>query len=126
MMLQLRPHLGACQGGSTSRRPSDATRCNAARRDILLGGVALTAATHVRPSIAAVGPADASQLELQLEQRVTRFALPNGMVFLVIRRPDAPVVSINTYCSAGAFVEEDGQTGGLVVATVGQAGRPLN
>ncbi|KIZ05884.1 putative zinc protease protein [Monoraphidium neglectum] len=33
------------------------------------------------------------------------------MTFVVVQRPAAPVVSINTYCSVGAWVEEDGQTG---------------
>jgi len=90
------------------------------RRDLLIGGAAaaFTAASlPARPALANNQPPASfgvtSRLEKQLASRVTAFHLPNGMRFVVVNRPDAPVVSINTYCSAGAWVEEDGQTGEL-------------
>ena len=55
---------------------------------------------------------DAARLERQLEGRVARFRLGNGLTFVVSPRPEAPVVSCNTYVTAGAWVEEDGETGG--------------
>ena len=97
----------------------------ALRRRLLLGGAATALSPavgllHGRPALGAglatiedppLASSGVGALERALEQRVTSFSLPNGLRFVVVRRPDAPVVSINTYCSAGAWVEEDGQTG---------------
>jgi hypothetical protein len=119
MATHARSHpLGNCSG--PPHRPRRATQCAAVRRSLLLGsGAALLAGGMSGPSLAAAAElvtaapaADVSRrLEQQLEQRVARFRLPNGMTFVVVQRPAAPVVSINTYCSVGAWVEEDGQTG---------------
>src|SRR5699024_7865229 len=39
------------------------------------------------------------------EEKVTEFTLDNGLTFLVIERPVAPVVSFATYVNAGAVNE---------------------
>lgn len=115
------------------------TTCHAARPDahaprrgVLLGGASLLAGGGLlRPGGAladalAAAPPDASRrLERQLEQRVSRFELGNGMRFVVVARPSAPVVSINTYCSTGAWVERDGQTGAVPPPPAG-ARQPLH
>jgi hypothetical protein len=96
-------------------------------RRALLGSAAAAAAAAAaapsppRPAHAAGAPAASpppgaaaaasAGLERALEQRVSAFSLPNGLRFLVISRPNAPVVSINTYCAAGAWVEAPGETG---------------
>src|SRR5690242_2351779 len=38
----------------------------------------------------------------EFEKKVTEFALPNGLRFLVVERHEAPVVSFNTHVKAGA------------------------
>ena len=53
----------------------------------------------------------AEALRRRPEQRVGTFRLANGMTFVVYERRQAPVVSVNTYCTAGAWVERDGSTG---------------
>ncbi|KAI8464564.1 MAG: peptidase M16 inactive domain family [Monoraphidium minutum] len=80
---------------------------------LLAGGAApLPGRAAAEAALDAAPPADAVlRIARALEQRVTRLELPNGMVFLVVRRPEAPVVSVHTYCAAGAWVEADGQTG---------------
>jgi predicted Zn-dependent peptidase len=45
------------------------------------------------------------------EKKVTEFTLDNGLTFLVIERPIAPVVSFATYVDVGAVDEPIGHTG---------------
>lgn len=47
----------------------------------------------------------------QFEDRVTTFTLDNGLTFVVIERPEAPVVSFHTYADVGSVDEPSGQTG---------------
>ncbi len=66
-----------------------------------LGALVLCAAA------AAVSRADFEELEA----RVERFTLPNGLTFLVLERTDAPVFSFRTYVDAGGVDEVPGITG---------------
>jgi len=45
------------------------------------------------------------------EQKVTKFKLDNGLTFLVIKRPVAPVVSMVTFANVGSINEPRGHTG---------------
>ncbi len=47
----------------------------------------------------------------QFEKRMTEFSLANGLKFLVLERPEAPVVSFHTYADVGAVDEVGGITG---------------
>ncbi len=47
----------------------------------------------------------------QLKSRVTEFALPNGLRFVVMERHDSPVFSFMTQVNAGSVNEAAGQTG---------------
>jgi len=47
----------------------------------------------------------------KFEQRMTEFALDNGLTFLVLERHEAPVVSFHTYADVGAVDEVRGITG---------------
>ena len=62
---------------------------------------------------AAVGPVASSSQDLlqQFEDRVTTFTLDNGLTFVVVERPEAPVVSFHTYADVGSVDEPSGQTG---------------
>lgn len=62
---------------------------------------------------ASLGPGVTSSQDLlqQFEDRVTTFTLDNGLTFLVIERPEAPVVSFHTYADVGSVDEPSGQTG---------------
>ncbi|GBF90105.1 peptidase M16 [Raphidocelis subcapitata] len=107
-----RPRSAARSGAVACR----ATAVGPGRRDLLLGGGAVAAAlaggATSRSALAAEGALyDAERLQRRLEARVTRFRLDNGLTFVVAPRPDAPVVSCETYVTAGAWVEEDGRTG---------------
>lgn len=53
---------------------------------------------------------EAQSLE-EFEERVTEFTLDNGLTFLVIERPIAPVVSFVTYVDVGGANEPMGHTG---------------
>ncbi len=53
----------------------------------------------------------AAQSLQDFEKKVTEFALPNGMRFLIIERHGAPVVSFNTYVNAGSVDDPSGQSG---------------
>ncbi len=44
-------------------------------------------------------------------ENLTEFKLDNGMKFIVLRRPQAPVVSFVTYADVGGIDEPDGKTG---------------
>ncbi|MEO0935225.1 MAG: pitrilysin family protein, partial [Cyanobacteria bacterium J06641_2] len=44
-------------------------------------------------------------------ENLTEFKLDNGMKFIVLRRPQAPVVSFLTYADVGGVDEPDGKTG---------------
>jgi len=45
------------------------------------------------------------------EKRVTEFTLGNGMHFIVLQRPNAPVVSFHAHVNAGAVNDPRGKTG---------------
>ena len=62
---------------------------------------------------ASLGPVVSTSQDLlqQFEDRVTTFTLDNGLTFLVIERPEAPVVSFHTYADVGSVDEPSGQTG---------------
>ncbi|MHC4842547.1 MAG: M16 family metallopeptidase, partial [Planctomycetota bacterium] len=47
----------------------------------------------------------------EFEERMTEFALENGITFLVLERHEAPVVSFHTYADVGAVDEITGMTG---------------
>jgi predicted Zn-dependent peptidase len=47
----------------------------------------------------------------EFEKHVTEFTLDNGMHFVVLQRPEAPVVSFHTYVNAGAVDDPQGKTG---------------
>src|ERR1035437_715028 len=47
----------------------------------------------------------------EFEKKVTEFALPNGMRFLIIERHEAPVVSFHTYVNVGSVDDPSGETG---------------
>jgi predicted Zn-dependent peptidase len=47
----------------------------------------------------------------QFEKRVTEFTLANGLHFIILRRPEAPVVSFHTYVNAGSVNDSNGKTG---------------
>jgi len=47
----------------------------------------------------------------EFEKRMTEFTLNNGLKFLVLERPVAPVVSFHTYADAGSVDEVKGITG---------------
>ena len=53
----------------------------------------------------------AAQSLSDFEKKVTEFTLPNGMHFIVVQRPEAPVVSMHTYVNAGSVDDPKGQTG---------------
>ncbi|MGD8748813.1 MAG: pitrilysin family protein [Balneolaceae bacterium] len=54
--------------------------------------------------------ANAQSLQ-DFEQKVTKFTLDNGLTFIVIKRPVAPVVSMVTYANVGSANEPQGHTG---------------
>jgi predicted Zn-dependent peptidase len=62
---------------------------------------------------AGLGPLVSSSQDLlqQFEDRVTTFTLDNGLTFVVIERPEAPVVSFHTYADVGSVDEPSGATG---------------
>jgi predicted Zn-dependent peptidase len=47
----------------------------------------------------------------QFEKRVTEFTLDNGLKFVVVVRPEAPVFSYTTHAAVGAVDETRGITG---------------
>jgi predicted Zn-dependent peptidase len=53
----------------------------------------------------------AAQNLKEFEKRVTEFALPNGLRFLLLERHEAPVVSFHTYVNAGSVDDPSGETG---------------
>ena len=55
--------------------------------------------------------AQESDLLREFEQKVTAFTLDNGLTFVVVVRPDAPVVSFHTYADVGSVDEPMGKTG---------------
>ncbi len=47
----------------------------------------------------------------EFEKKITEFSLPNGLHFIVLRRPLAPVVSMVTYVNVGSANDTSGKTG---------------
>ena len=58
-----------------------------------------------------LAPALLAQDLAEFEKRVTEFTLDNGMHFIVLERPQAPVVSFYAYVNAGAVNDPTGKTG---------------
>lgn len=56
-------------------------------------------------------PATGQDLLETFEPSVTEFTLDNGLTFLVVERPEAPVVTFYTYADVGAVDEVKGITG---------------
>ena len=59
-------------------------------------------------------PSNGTSIQPYLDRVVedlTEFKLDNGMKFIVLRRPQAPVVSFVTYADVGGVDEPDGKTG---------------
>src|ERR1700692_7677 len=52
-----------------------------------------------------------AQSWLDFEKKVTEFALPNGMRFLIIERHEAPVISFHTYVNVGSVDDPSGESG---------------
>jgi predicted Zn-dependent peptidase len=59
----------------------------------------------------AVSVVAAGQSLKDFEKRVTEFTLANGMHFIVVERPIAPVVSFHSYVNAGSADDPSGATG---------------
>ncbi|WP_212747644.1 M16 family metallopeptidase [Fodinibius saliphilus] len=57
-----------------------------------------------------IQPANAQSLD-KFENKVTEFTLDNGLTFIIIERPVAPVVSFATYVNVGGANEPVGHTG---------------
>ncbi|MEM7515756.1 MAG: pitrilysin family protein, partial [Planctomycetota bacterium] len=82
-----------------------------------LGLLASPADPFFSPQDAQAGPEDAGEPPLDparfgpLPGRVQRFELANGWRFLVLPRPEAPVVSFETYVPVGSADETAGATG---------------
>src|ERR1700686_1244672 len=53
----------------------------------------------------------AAQSLRDFEKRITEFALPNGLHFIIFERHEAPVVSFHSYVNAGSVDDPSGQTG---------------
>ncbi|MHC1765802.1 MAG: M16 family metallopeptidase [Verrucomicrobiia bacterium] len=53
----------------------------------------------------------AQEFREQFEKRVSEFTLDNGLKFIVVVRPEAPVFSYTTYAAVGAVDESRGITG---------------
>lgn len=66
--------------------------------------------TSIALSLALAAPAGAGGFE-DLESQVKEYTLPNGLTFLVLERPEAPVFSFVTYVDAGGVDEVPGITG---------------
>ncbi len=58
----------------------------------------------------ATPPVNAQSLD-EFEEKVTEFTLDNGLTFIIIERPVAPVVSFATYVNVGGANEPVGHTG---------------
>jgi predicted Zn-dependent peptidase len=86
---------------------------------VLLGwGAAFPAAAWARQSTAdpadLVQPAPGASIQPYLDrvaEQISEFTLDNGMRFIVLQRPKAPVVSFMIYADAGSVNEVDGKTG---------------
>ena len=80
------------------------------RTHIRLAALALAVAAVL--AAGAVPPtASAQNLLSEFEDKTTAFTLDNGLTFVVVERPDAPVVSFHTYADVGSVNEPFGQTG---------------
>lgn len=71
-----------------------------------LGGLAPAWAEGMRSGQASIQP----YLD-RFAEAVSQFTLANGMTFIVLERPQAPVVSFMIHADVGAVDEEDGKTG---------------
>ncbi|QFZ92938.2 M16 family metallopeptidase [Synechococcus elongatus] len=62
-------------------------------------------------STAIAAPLDLSPYWQAAQAQIEDFQLRNGLRFIVMRRPQAPVVSVLTYAAVGGADEQPGQTG---------------
>ncbi|KAG1659173.1 hypothetical protein FOA52_007554 [Chlamydomonas sp. UWO 241] len=101
-------------GGGGGASEPDVSQPLLSRRGVLIGSAALpaaaTAATLWLPQAARADPSTTTG-SLGFEDRVSEFTLPSGLHFILLRRPEAPVVSMVVHANIGAFDEVDGQTG---------------
>jgi len=58
-----------------------------------------------------LGQTGHAQVLSKFQNKVTKFTLKNGLTFIVIRRPVAPVVSMVTFANVGSVNEPQGHTG---------------
>lgn len=66
------------------------------------------------PPVKAETPVTSQSIQPYLDRtidRITEFRLDNGMKFIVLENPEAPVVSFVTYADVGGANEPDGKTG---------------
>ena len=73
---------------------------------------ALISAVILLFAAAIIAPKSADAQDLaEFEKRMTEFTLDNGLKFLVLERPEAPVVSFHIYADVGSVDEVKGITG---------------
>lgn len=76
--------------------------------------IAIARENPANPSLTNAGQGQVSSIQPYLDrviQQVTEFRLENGMKFIVLERPRAPVVSFLIYADVGGANEPDGKTG---------------
>eukprot|EP00793_Prasinoderma_coloniale_P004571 PRCOL_00000332-RA len=107
-----RPCCGVGGGGGgksgVTRREAGGAAAAAAAAAVLSGASPAAAAERMAGDMAAV---ERSPTLLALESRVSTFALPNGMRFVVCERHQAPIFSVQMYADVGAYDEREGETG---------------
>lgn len=81
------------------------------RRRGLLWFIVLLCVFVVSQSGAIAAPIDLSPYWQAAQAQIEDFQLRNGLRFIVMRRPQAPVVSVLTYAAVGGADERPGQTG---------------
>lgn len=96
-------------------RPFLKTLLNSLLVALLVWGLLPSASAFARqaaPADLEAAPEQSIQPYLdRVADQVSEFTLDNGMKFIVLRRPQAPVVSFMIYANVGAVNEEDGKTG---------------
>lgn len=103
--------------GRTSEADSESQSPKLSRREALIAAGAVAglapAALQRNPAVAEADFARSAEpaAVAALRERVSAFALSNGMRWLVLERHNAPVIACHTYADVGASVEVEGQTG---------------
>ncbi|MDF0554783.1 pitrilysin family protein [Kamptonema sp. UHCC 0994] len=78
------------------------------------GAIAIARENPPNPPLTKAGQGQVSSIQPYLDrviQQVTEFRLENGMKFIVLERPRAPVVSFLIYADVGGANEPNGKTG---------------